>query len=264
MRPPRWAGRRLSSAHASLRMEVGKPIPEAMCLVCGVCMVLRRRRDRTAYFAGCPNFATSKSCKFTMELDKVLEVRQAVRAESGRRCKSFNFGRGLRLCQPWPSCRPDRSGAHRAQGARIHSDEPANAREFEACLYWYQFGPRTSSAPRRRRWRVGRVSRGPPGHSVYLVSPLEAMARGLLSMASTWLRLRPDSDKENLSLRQRPEHPRQAGGVAGADLCGQCPGQVYSAEVTAGNTPLLLSIPAMSGQDMVLHMKARRWRRPWT
>ena len=38
---------------------------------------------------------------------------------------------------------------------------------------------------------------------------------------------------------------------------GNVPGQVYSAEVTTGNTPLLLLIPAMSGLDMVLHMKAR-------
>ena len=34
--------------------------------------------------------------------------------------------------------------------------------------------------------------------------------------------------------------------------------QVYLAEVGAGNAPLLLSVPAMGGLDMVLHVKARQ------
>ena len=38
---------------------------------------------------------------------------------------------------------------------------------------------------------------------------------------------------------------------------GGCRGEVHSAEVPTGSTPLLLSIPTMDALDMILHMRRR-------
>jgi len=60
-------------------LEVGEVVPEVLCMACQLPMVLRRRRDGTAFFFGCSNFPTGRSCKFTMELDEGLAARNAAR-----------------------------------------------------------------------------------------------------------------------------------------------------------------------------------------
>ena len=57
-------------------MEIGGPVPNLSCMACGVPMVLRRRRDGTAFFFGCSNFPTARSCKYTLELDEGLAMVQ--------------------------------------------------------------------------------------------------------------------------------------------------------------------------------------------
>ena len=90
------------SVWLGLAMAVGEIVPEVLCVVCRVPMVLRRRRDGTAFFLGCGNFAGSRSCKFTMELDQALVESRA----HGKR-RSFTRCLGERLlCCPWTPCRP--------------------------------------------------------------------------------------------------------------------------------------------------------------
>ena len=62
-------------------LEVGGEIPEVRCMVCGSHMVLRRRRDGTAFFAGCGNFATARGCKFAYNMDELLELWPGPRPE---------------------------------------------------------------------------------------------------------------------------------------------------------------------------------------
>ena len=57
-------------------MEIGGPVPNLSCMACGVPMVLRRRRDGTAFFFGISNFPTARSCKYTLELDEGLAMVQ--------------------------------------------------------------------------------------------------------------------------------------------------------------------------------------------
>ena len=63
-------------------MSVGQPVASLSCMVCNVPMVLRRRRDGTAFFFGCGNFAGARSCRYTLELDEGLALVE--KAERGQ------------------------------------------------------------------------------------------------------------------------------------------------------------------------------------
>ncbi|CAE7672788.1 dnaaf1, partial [Symbiodinium microadriaticum] len=200
-------------------MEIGGPVPNLSCMACGVPMVLRRRRDGTAFFFGISNFPTARSCKYTLELDEGLAMVQTKGKHGHKKPQTEN------LEHAYAGTTLDR------HSLRDEGREPDELNEARLALV----DTACTSCLHSRAWREAYQQTLPTG--------LECRAT---SNQKTFHFANGQSSDGRLQVWSIPVF---LGGVRG---------EIHSAEMPEGTTPMLLSIPAMDALDMILFVKKRQ------
>ncbi|CAE7892515.1 KCNF1, partial [Symbiodinium sp. KB8] len=201
-------------------MEIGGPVPNLSCMACGVPMVLRRRRDGTAFFFGCSNFPTARSCKYTLELDEGLAMVQTKGKPHGHKKPQTE-----NLEHAYAGATLDR------HSLRDEGREPDELNEARLALV----DTACTSCLHSRAWREAYQQTLPIG--------LECKAT---TNQKTFHFANGQSSDGRLQVWSIPVF---LGGVRG---------EIHSAEMPEGTTPMLLSIPAMDALDMILFVKKRQ------
>ena len=220
------------------------------------------RRDGTAFFVGCAGFAGPRGCKYTLELDQarppaptdrqwreIVSQFHPMLAENvgGRRSSNSGFEPNLYRSKAQSSprsssfARPN-SGEHALAGGDFSgTDREAEDQHVldgdhgtpnEARLALIDTA--CASCLHSKKWRLA-YQRTRPGD--YVCSPTNASKVSHFADGG--------SSGGRLTVWRVPI------------FLGNVAGEVYSAGIDSGSTPLLLSIPCMQALDMVLLMRRK-------